>query len=153
MPLADTAKERLNSKRTIDLERGCWIWTGRTNSEGYGRMRFKGKLMLTHRLAYQDFVGPIPEGKYVLHRCDTRPCFNPDHLFIGTQVDNMQDRKRKGRYRPFRGVEQSQAKLTDEQVRMIRIDPRSYREIGRSYGIDFSRVGRVKNRQNWKHVT
>lgn len=152
MPLAETATGRLILKRVIDYATGCWVWTGGKNSEGYGRIKFNGKLLLTHRLSYQDSVGPIPEGQYVLHRCDNRSCFNPDHLYIGTQIDNMQDRRRKGRYRPYFGIEQSQAKLTDEQVRMIRADQRTYREIAQAYGIHFSNVGRVKRRENWAHV-
>jgi hypothetical protein len=75
----------------------CWIWRGQGNNKGYGMKSVRGRLQLTHRLSYQWVNGPIPAGMKVLHRCDTPACFNPNHLFIGTQSDNMRDMMLKGR--------------------------------------------------------
>lgn len=79
---------------------GCWLWTGAVIPvSGYGQMRYgKGTPKKAHRVSYEIFVGPIPDGLYVCHRCDTPLCVNPDHLFLGTAKDNAQDAMRKGRY-------------------------------------------------------
>lgn len=83
---------------------GCWIWTGkRANKCGYGRMTFgrkRGKALEedAHRAAYRFFVGPIPAGKHVLHKCDVPACIRPDHLYLGTQLENMRDVARRGRF-------------------------------------------------------
>lgn len=76
----------------------CWIWSGSVGNSGYGKLRFgKTRDVSTHRLSYSLFHGPIPLGMCVLHRCDTRRCINPDHLFAGTKADNAQDMVSKGR--------------------------------------------------------
>lgn len=75
---------------------GCWLWTG-TSRNGYGRFIWDGNAYTAHRVAYQILKGPVPPHLMVLHRCDTPACINPDHLFLGTQSDNMRDASRKGR--------------------------------------------------------
>ena len=81
---------------------GCWLWTGGCNRPGgYGRFRVGKKMVVAHRVAWELAYGPIPEGKRVLHHCDTPPCENPAHLWLGTQADNLQDCRDKGR-RPRR---------------------------------------------------
>ena len=82
---------------------GCWLWAGRL-VEGYGIFTLNHRdNQLAHRASYEHFVGPIPQGLFVLHKCDVRSCINPDHLFIGTHADNMADMKRKGRGRSVGG--------------------------------------------------
>ena len=78
---------------------GCWLWTGATASYGYGKMMLDGETVRAHRAAYLLLVGPIPDGLYVLHRCDVRRCVNPAHLFLGTPSDNTKDMLAKGRGR------------------------------------------------------
>ena len=87
---------RFLSKVSKD-KNSCWIWKGCKNSSGYGEF-FVGRrsLFYTHRVAYTWFIGRIPDGKLVCHLCDVKLCCNPEHLFIGTQVDNMQDAIKKG---------------------------------------------------------
>lgn len=79
---------------------GCWLWTGSVCARGYGRLAYgNGSPVLVHRIAYECAKGPTG-GRHVLHRCDTPSCVNPDHLFVGTQGDNMRDMFAKGRGRP-----------------------------------------------------
>lgn len=84
-------------------ETGCHIWMASVCKLGYGRLAdfpVRGKTTLVHRAAYEHFVGPVPDGMKVCHRCDVPSCVNPDHLFLGTQKDNLQDMFRKRRARP-----------------------------------------------------
>lgn len=77
----------------------CWAWTGGCQSGGYGVLHTKDKTWLAHRFSWTFANGSIPEGMQVLHHCDNPPCVRPEHLFIGTQKDNLQDMARKGRGR------------------------------------------------------
>lgn len=79
---------------------GCWLWMGTANREGgYGRARVNGVSVVAHRASWEFHIGPIPEGRQVLHRCDLPPCVNPGHLFLGDQTANMRDMVAKGRHR------------------------------------------------------
>lgn len=74
----------------------CWVWRGHVK---HARFRFRGTSDYAHRFSWRLHRGPVPDGLFVLHHCDNPPCVNPDHLFLGTQSDNMRDRDRKGRGR------------------------------------------------------
>jgi len=96
-----------HSERFMDMvmpepNSGCWLWTGYVDcSWGYGQVPFRGDKYggrTAHRVSYVLFVGAVPEGMLVLHKCDVRCCVNPDHLFVGTHRDNQQDKCRKGRH-------------------------------------------------------
>jgi hypothetical protein len=84
-----------------DPVNGCWIWKGKT-LHGYGRTQFNGRSEAAHRVAYFLFKGD-PSGMNVCHSCDRPPCVNPDHLWLGTQADNMADMVKKGRNKGERG--------------------------------------------------
>ena len=98
-------------KRIIETESGCWNWQRAVGSHGYGALS-RGRL--SHRVAYEAFIGPIPQWMLVLHHCDNRLCCNPEHLFLGSHGDNSKDAQRKGR------MIQPPPKLTDAQVQEIR---------------------------------
>jgi hypothetical protein len=96
---------------------GCLVWKGNIDRKtGYGRVWNGQKYVSTHRLAYEQANGRIPPGMCVLHKCDRRPCINPDHLFLGTRTDNAADRQAKGR--TYNG----RRKLTAEDASLIRSD-------------------------------
>ncbi len=91
-----TLEQRLLNK--TNKTDACWLWIGSLNNKGYGQIGVShNKTAYTHRVSYTLFVGEIPKGLNVLHKCDRPSCLNPKHLFLGTQKDNMQDWKRKGR--------------------------------------------------------
>lgn len=77
---------------------GCRLWLGAVNPKGYGRVRFRGSAAVAHRVAFILAYGEIPEGQFALHRCDTPSCINPDHLFLGSALDNTRDCIAKGRF-------------------------------------------------------
>ena len=98
-----TKEERFwNNVVVLTYDLGCWLWVSRTNEDGYGRTDWKGRSTFAHRVAWELKNGPIPDGLQVLHKCDNPPCCNPDHLFLGTNLDNVKDKISKGRMqRPF----------------------------------------------------
>lgn len=137
----------------------CWEWTGAGNTAGYGV--FRGSLGISahaHRAAYRLFVGDIPAGLLVCHHCDNRRCVRPDHLFLGTALDNMRDAQAKGRMargerngwatqpaRMPRG--RSRRRLTNRQVGEVRAmlgEGLPGSEIARTFGVDTSTVSRIK---------
>lgn len=91
--------ERLRRHYRVDPSTGCWVWTGRVRTLGYGVMRIEGRDTAAHRVSYEIHVGPIPAGLFICHRCDRPPCVNPAHLFAGTPKDNHHDMMTKGRWR------------------------------------------------------
>ena len=119
-------------------------------NDGYGRKWRKGKMHQAHRLAYIDAYGSIPKGMCVCHTCDNRSCVNPDHLFLGTPKDNMDDKVSKERQ--ARGITNGMHKLTELQVLEIRKDPRSLRAIAEDYDMDHTTIGDIKKRKIWKHI-
>lgn len=88
--------ERFKARVSVQ-ENGCWIWCGYKQTTGYGQVGFKGQRLLTHRISYALHFGEAPSDLFVLHRCDNRPCVNPNHLFLGTHQDNTDDMVAKGR--------------------------------------------------------
>ena len=130
---------------------GCWLWLSVIDDSGYGGFWFIKKWRKAHRVSWELFKGPIPEGLQVLHKCDVRNCVNPEHLFLGTNYDNSRDCFNKHRH--ARGSRAGPAKLTEEQVRKIRKDHRSGPEIAFAYQISNSTVGGIRRREIWRHLS
>src|SRR5438309_473232 len=100
----------------------CWLWLGAPHHGGYGRIHDGKKVVEAHRFSYEFFKGPIPEGMFVCHSCDVPACVNPNHLWVGTCFDNVQDCINKGRTNKARGEAGTRrAKLTENEVRQIRL--------------------------------
>ena len=137
----------------------CVEWTGQRTSKGYGRLATltdengKRKWWYAHRMAWTVLVGPIPDGAQVLHHCDNPPCVNTDHLYLGTVQDNVADRQRRNRQARPKGQDNSNAKLTEADVRAIRVDDRLQREIAADYGVSRSSVTLIKNGKRWGLAT
>ena len=128
---------------------GCWKWTG-TTRRGYGVVGRDYKSVLAHRLAYEYLVGEIPNGMYVCHRCDNPICVNPEHLFLGTQIDNMADMVKK--CRQARGASCKHNRLSEDEVLQIRSHLRSgktLREISLQFGVAHSTIWRIRSEETW----
>lgn len=143
--------ERLLDRLVPVTESGCWLWVGAVDANGYGKLGDGSKRVLyAHRVSWEAHNGPILDGKWVLHKCDTPSCANPAHLFLGDQSDNMQDMRRKGRGVDTAGEKSASAKLTASQANEIRDAVGTHREIAKRYGIDHSQVTRIKSGKSWK---
>lgn len=134
---------------TPEPNTGCLLWTGAT-SLGYGTITVKGQKHSAHRLSYELNVGQIPSGMFICHKCDTPQCVNPDHLFAGTHRDNMRDCVAKKR--TASGVNHSQSKLTEIQVKEIAEDRSHPENISKKYGVCLTTVRSIKSGKTWKHV-
>lgn len=145
-PFKDRFEQKVERIPGVD----CHLWTACLIARDYGGIQHNGKIKRAHRVAYELYVGPIPDGMCVLHRCDTPACVNPDHLFVGTPADNSEDMCSKGR--SPKGVRNGRAKLEESQILAIRADPRSQRTIGKEYGISRIQVRHIKRRIQWQHV-
>ena len=111
--------DRFKSYVEVNKDNGCWEWNG-TLRKGYGRFYLKGSWLTSHRVSWMIYKGPIPKNLLVLHKCDNPCCTNPEHLFLGTQRDNVLDMVNKKRNKILRGSSNPSAKLTESEVVKIR---------------------------------
>lgn len=149
--MGDLIQLRISQKVAISEATGCWEWTAAKGKDGYGMFCVGGKTRGAHRISYEAHRGPIPQGGIVCHKCDNRLCVNPDHLFLGTQADNVADRNAKGRQ--ARGTKQGSAKLTEADVLAIRATPElSQRALARQYGVSQGQIYNVRSGKHWGHV-
>lgn len=164
----ESVKSRLMSK--VSKTDSCWNWTGCIHyRNGYGKTSFKGRSIYTHQVSFLVYKGEIPEGLEVCHSCDNRVCLNPSHLWLGTQLDNMNDMRVKGRAASGdnsgarkhpekipRGESHGSSKLTEIQVCEIREKfsegRTTQRELSRQYGVHFSAISAIILRKKWAHI-
>lgn len=141
----------------------CWLWTGGLTSGGYGVIELRGttrQSIATHRFSWELHFGSIPDGMQILHKCDVRSCVNPDHLFLGTQADNVHDCVTKGRNRAgisnMNGETNGNSKLTDEQAIAIRAEyatgQTSSIKLAAKYGVSKPTILRIIHRETWGHI-
>jgi len=124
----------------------CWLWSGCCGNDGYGVMGVGRKQKRVHRMAYECFVGPIPDGMLVCHTCDVPRCVNPDHLFLGTPKDNTADMVKKGRKPIVSRDLHHNSKLTSDQVKdliRLRDSGKKLQELASVYGISFGTVSQI----------
>lgn len=150
-------KERFLAK--IRKTDGCWLWTGAKKVEGYGMFRYPGMKtnQAAHRVSWIIHNGPIKNGLCVLHRCDNPPCVRPDHLWLGTSMENTADRIKKGRSIWVRGEDHGVSVLTESQVLEIK---RTYQYRGainsgtlsRKFNCSDMAILRIVKGETWGHV-
>lgn len=128
---------------------GCWEWRGGRGKHGYGGFWLDGVMCSAHRASYELHIGPIPLGMHVCHRCDHRSCVNPQHLFLGTNADNVRDRVVKGRTPS--GPAHYKTKFTHTDIDAIRSDGRPHLAIAQHYGVAHGTIGAIKRGENWKY--
>ena len=153
-------RKRFDDKWIGEPMSGCWLWEGAIfERTGYGQMRMNKKIFLAHRIAWELYRGPIPQGEgyhgmCVCHKCDNPFCVNPNHLFLGDHTANMHDKAAKGRSPIGRlGEENNLTKLTEQQVIAIRQDTeRTYTDIAKDYGVTRHAISRIHRRIWWKHI-
>ena len=158
----DLAKFMANLPEDRDPEK-CWEWQGSRLMNSYGRLHLSIKYTLprktvrTHRIAYELWVGEIPDGLFVCHHCDNPPCLNPDHLFVGTAADNIHDQMQKGRM--GLGEDSARAILTEKQVVRAREiyaeGDRSWThisKIGREIGASYAATYAIVKNKTWRHL-
>jgi hypothetical protein len=134
---------------TLDSE-GCWIWLGRKYPNGYGRIGYQGSEICSHRLSWIVHRGQITDELMVLHKCDNPKCINPDHLFLGTQADNMHDMVTKNRQQHGSGHYAS--KITEEIVRYIRNSSDTGVSLSKALGVSTSLISMIRSNSIWKSV-
>jgi hypothetical protein len=128
---------------------GCWTWTG-GKSEGYGRIKGDSpdQWDFAHRLSWIFHHGPIPDDLFVCHRCDNRECTNPDHLFLGTSADNLEDMRIKGRGSPppiHKGERHHLVKIPDSELPNIRASTLGRRVLAAKYGVHPATIDNIRN--------
>ena len=141
-------------ERFMEKVNSDWQWIGSKFSNGYGQIQVSGEPRGAHRVSYELFNGPIPNGMFVLHSCDDRGCVNPEHLHLGTHIDNMQERKERNHKLINCGSKHGSSKLTESQVLEIRDKSKAgvlHRDLGKEYGVCQSNIGYVIKR-GWKHI-
>ena len=153
---------RFENKFEPITESGCWIWGGKSPR---GSFLYGGRNISAYRAAWLLFRGTIPTGIQVCHKCDVPACVNPQHLFLGTQSDNIRDMYAKGRGPDDAAIQRCNAarkrgaahprpmaKLTPDMVRDIRAAPWPQKDIARQFGVSQQTISRVKRGQLWSHV-
>lgn len=152
----------------LATEAGCWIWMSATRGHGYGSFAFNKKCVGAHRLSWEMENGPIPNGMAILHCCDTPLCVRPDHLRLGTQLDNIEDRERKGRGNisvaweksltvpRHKGEDNASSKLTNELVLRIRethaLGGVTQKQLSQGFKVSHSLINQIILRRIWKHI-
>jgi len=137
------------------MPNGCWNWNGSNDGhKGYGKMRLNGKMQRAHRVSYYLHKGPIPQGMDVLHKCiGNYKCVNPEHLYLGTDADNVRDIILQRRRPSRKGSKNNFAVLSDRDILNIRASDKRNVDLAKEYNVTKQTIGRIKLFQTWKEVS
>ena len=176
-------KKRTDTQRfwgKVDKSGTCWLWLSGKDKDGYGIFHVDGVKIKSHRFSFAETYGSVPAGILVCHRCDNPACVRPDHLFAGTQMDNMRDAASKGRTalgdrngsrthpesrcfgddnpsrrhpeRMLRGEQKPDSKLKEADIVAIRQMGGSHQEIAERFGVSRRNISMIRAGETWKHV-
>lgn len=159
-------REKFELRFIPEPNSGCWLWEGnnRSNDSGsmtYGRFSFTDEngrevRKTASRVSYEIYVGPIPEGMFVCHKCDTPLCVNPSHLFIGTRQDNIDDMERKGRNKVPTGSKHPCTKLTESDVwnmcELFLYGGMSRHDVASYFGVTYNTVKQIFSGKSFKYA-
>lgn len=133
----------------------CLIWPLAPQSNGYGHHWMRSGSRGAHRVSYEIFNGPIPSGLVVCHSCDNRSCVNPEHLWVGTQQQNLNDMKSKNRDMRV-GSKNGRSKLNEVHVKniksLLKTNTVSQKELANKYKVSTSVICDIANNNSWRHV-
>lgn len=147
-----TVQERFEERFLKGGGDACWEWMGGKTSDGYGMISIDGINQGAHRIAYQLYIGEIPYRFCVCHRCDNPSCVRPDHLFLGTNTDNMHDCVIKGRHSDQSGENNGYSILIDEDVRIIlamHANGARNVDLAKQFGVAPSTISNIVCGRNW----
>lgn len=160
MPNLEPTKVKFYRHALLPNENGCMIWSGalasRKGLNGYGKIRIKGgKTIAAHRFSYEMHNGKIPKGMFVLHKCDIPRCVAPEHLFLGTALDNIRDKVTKKRCNVKQGADNYNARFTNEDIKKIKALHKQgfyIRKIANMYKVTRNTIAKILNGESYKNV-
>ncbi|RUR52748.1 HNH endonuclease [Vreelandella populi] len=157
MYITRSEAQRFHQKYIKDEASGCWLWQYAKSNGGYGSVKVGGNRESAHRVSYFLHKGPIPHNRIVCHECDVRDCVNPDHLFLGTHMDNTQDMINKGRQRYVgqKGAKNPRAVLTEKKVcEIIKLIAKGMtnRAIANRFGVSHGAISLIRLGKCWPDI-
>lgn len=150
---AKPLKDRLIENSRLNPKTGCWEWQLHKDNSGYARIILPDHTrLLVHRASYEVFVGEIPNGLQVCHKCDNPICINPEHLFTGTPKENGEDKSRKGRVKKLLGAKNPQSKLDERKVKNIRFLAKigvPQKRLAEVFGVNRHHISDIVTGRRW----
>jgi len=159
IPLEPKDIVRFMSYVQVDNDSGAWLWLGGKTASGYGAFWLSGSTVSAHRVSWTIKHGDIPPGLFVCHKHEHlgRHNVNPDHLFLGTPLDNTRDMERKGRSVHPKGEKNGRALLDSEMVLRIRSEYSkggiTHRQLSEKLGVPLRSISQITEHRNWRHLS
>lgn len=148
----ELVRKRFYSK--VFKTRKCWEWKACLGKNGYGRFGYDRETLNAHRVSWIIEKGKIPKGKWVLHRCDNKPCVRPTHLYLGGSKQNVEDAVSRKRLKSSKGEANGRSRLTWKIVEQIRAERNEtgapYSQLARRFGVSKSCIDHICSGRKWK---